>query len=82
MCFFLLLFYNCFMCDAVRKRYLSDSSQVYKLMKSFQSHQGDRFLAEYYNESNSIFMKLDYRRPNDMTCTSNIEKLRKRIAED
>ena len=57
--------------DAVKRSYLdvSDSSQVYKLMKkSFQSSQGGRPLSEYYNGLNSIFFKLDYRRPNDMEC--------------
>ena len=71
--------------DAVKRSYLdiSDSSQVYELMKkSFQLRQGGRPLAEYYNELNSIFMELDYRRPNDMTCAADIEKYRKRIAED
>ncbi|KAL5699976.1 hypothetical protein ACHQM5_025485 [Ranunculus cassubicifolius] len=71
--------------DAVKRSYLdvSDSSEVYELMKkSFQSRQGGRPLAEYYNELNSIFLELDYRRPNDMTCTTDIEKLRKRTGED
>ena len=55
--------------DTVKISYLdvSDSSQVYELMKkSFQSRQGGRPFAEYY-KLNSIFMELDYRGPNDMT---------------
>ena len=71
--------------DAVKRSYLdvSDSSQVYELMKkSFQSRQGSRPLSEYYNELNSIFLELDYRRPNYMECTNDIEKLRKRTVED
>ena len=66
--------------DAIKRSYpnVSDSSQVYELMKkSFQSCQGGRPLSEYYNELNSIFLELDYRRPNDMECTADIEKLRK-----
>ena len=60
-----------------------NSSQVYELMKKyFQSHQGGRPFVEYYNELNSIFMELDYRRPNDMMCVTNIEKQKKHIAED
>ena len=65
--------------DAVKRSYLdvSDSSQAYELMKkSFQSRHGGRPLSEYYNELNSIFLELDYRRPNDMECTNDIEKLR------
>lgn len=71
--------------DAIRRSYLdvSDSSQVYELMKkSFQSRQGGRPLADYYNELNSIFLELDYRRPNDMGCPADIEKLRKRTGEE
>lgn len=71
--------------DAVRRSYLdvSDSSQIYELMKrSFQSRQGGRHLADYYNELNSIFLELDYRRPNDMGCPTDIEKLRKRTGDD
>ena len=71
--------------DVVKRSYLdvSDSSQVYELMKkSFQSRQGGHPLSEYYNELNSIFLELDYRRLNDMECINDIEKLRKRIVED
>jgi vacuolar-type H+-ATPase subunit I/STV1 len=71
--------------DAVKRSYLdvSDSSQVYELMKkSFQSRQEGRPLSEYYNELNSIFLELDYRRPNDMSCPNDVEKLRKRTADD
>ena len=49
---------------------------------SFQSCQRGRHLLEYYNELNSIFLELDYRRPNDMECTNGIEKLRKHTVED
>ena len=37
---------------------------------------------EYYNELNSIFIELDYRRSNDMMCVTDIEKQRRHIAED
>ena len=70
--------------DAIKRSYLYvfDSSQVYELMKkSFQSHQGGHPLAKYYNELNSIFAKLDYWRPNDMTCVADIENQRKRKAD-
>ena len=73
------------MLDVVKRSYLdvSYSSQVHELMKkSFQSRQGGCPLVEYYNELNSIFMELDYRRPNDMTCVADIKKQRKCIAED
>ena len=66
--------------NAVKRSYLdvSDFSQVYELMKkSFQSRQGGRPLSDYYNELNSIFLELDYRRPNDMECAND-----KRTAED
>ncbi|KAK0578998.1 hypothetical protein LWI29_019472 [Acer saccharum] len=39
-------------------------------------------LTEYYNKLNSVFMELDYRRPNDMECTADSEKYMKPIAED
>ena len=52
------------------------------MKKSFQSRQGGCPLSEYYNELNSIFLELDYRRPNDMKCTNDIEKLRKLTIED
>ena len=52
------------------------------MKKSFQSRQGGLPLLEYYNELNSIFLELDYRRHNDMECTNDIEKLRKRTIED
>ncbi|XP_071902889.1 uncharacterized protein [Coffea arabica] len=71
--------------DAVKRSYLdvSDSSEVYELMKkTFHLQQDGRPLAEYYNELNSTFMELDYRRPNDMTCAADKEKYRNRIAED
>ncbi|KAJ4706604.1 Retrovirus-related Pol polyprotein from transposon TNT 1-94 [Melia azedarach] len=71
--------------DAIKRSYLdvSDSSQVYELMKkSFQSRQVGRPLAEYYNELNSIFLELDYRRLNDMTCPTDIEKQRRRTVEE
>ena len=71
--------------DAVKRSYLdaSDSSQVYELMKkTFQLRQDGRLLTEYYNELNSVFMELDYRRPNDMECTADSEKYMKRITED
>ena len=71
--------------DAVKMSYLavSNFSQVNELMKkSFQSRQGGRPLSKYYNELNSIFLELDYCRPNDMECTNDIEKLRKRTVED
>ena len=71
--------------DAIKRSYLdvSNSSQVYELKKkSFQSRQGGRYLSENYSELNSIFLELDYRRPNDMDYTNDIEKLRKRIVED
>ena len=73
------------MLDVVKRSYLdvSYSSQVHELMKkSFQSRQGGCPLVEYYNELNSIFMELDYRRPNDMMCVADIKKQRKCIAED
>ena len=58
-------------------------SPVYERMKkSFQSRQGGCPLVEYYNELNSIFMELHYRRPNDMTCVANIGKQRKCTIED
>ena len=58
-------------------------SPVYEQMKkSFQSRQGGCPLVEYYNELNSIFMELHYRRPNDMTCVANIGKQRKCTIED
>ena len=50
-------------------------SQMMK--KSFQSRQGGRPLSKYYNELNSIFLELDYRRPNDMECVKDIEKQNK-----
>ena len=71
--------------DAIKRSYLdvSNSSQVYELIKkSFQSRQGGRHLSENYSELNSIFLELDYCRPNNMDCTNDIEKLRKRIVED
>ncbi|KAK0591880.1 hypothetical protein LWI29_009658 [Acer saccharum] len=71
--------------DAIKRSYLdaSDSSQVYELMKkTFQLRQDGQPLIEYYNELNSIFIELDYRRPNDIECTANSEKYMKRIAED
>ena len=52
------------------------------MKKSFQSFQGGRPLLEYYNELNSIFLELDYHRPNDMECVNDIEKLRKHTAKD
>ena len=63
--------------DVVKRSYLdvSNSSQVYEIMKkSFQSRQGGCPLSEYYNELNSVFLELDYGRPNDMECTNDIEK--------
>ncbi|XP_071933922.1 uncharacterized protein [Coffea arabica] len=71
--------------DAIKRSYLdvSDSSEVYELMKkTFHLQQDGRPLAEYYNELNSTFMELDYRRPNDMTCAADMKKYRNRIAED
>lgn len=54
-----------------------------KLMKrSFQLHQGNQSLIEYYNELNSVFMELDYYWHNDMSFTANIEKLKKSTTED
>ena len=44
--------------------------------------QDGRPFVEYYNALNLIFMELDYWRPNYMTCIADIEKRRKRIAED
>ena len=44
------------------------------MKKSFQLRQGDYPLSEYYNEMNSVFLELDYGRPNDMECTNDIEK--------
>ncbi|WJX78395.1 hypothetical protein P8452_61623 [Trifolium repens] len=52
------------------------------MKKYFQSCQEGRPLSEYYNELNSIFLELDYRRPNDMSCLNDVEKLRKRTAND
>lgn len=52
------------------------------MKRSFQLHQGNQSLIEYYNELNSVFMKLDYYWPNDMSCTANIEKLKKSTTED
>ena len=71
--------------DAIKRSYLdvSDPSQVYELMeKSFQSRQGGCPLSKNYNELNSIFLELDYHRPNDTESTNDIEKLRKRTIED
>ncbi|KAK0598285.1 hypothetical protein LWI29_033284 [Acer saccharum] len=71
--------------DVVKRSYLdaSDYSQVYELMKkTFQLRHDGRPLKEYYNELNSVFMELDYRRPNDKECTVNSEKYMKRISED
>lgn len=62
---------------------MQDSSQVYELMKkSFHSCRDTRPLAEYCNELNAIFMELGYRRPLDMTCSVDIEKLRKCIVDE
>jgi hypothetical protein len=52
------------------------------MKKYFQSCQEGRPLSEYYNELNSIFLELDYRRPNDMSCLNEVEKYRKRTAND
>ena len=71
--------------DVVKRSYLDvlDSSQVYELMKKLlQSRQGGRPLFEYYNELDSIFLELDYRRLNDMECANDIEKLRKHTVVD
>ena len=71
--------------DVIKRSNLdvSYSSQVYELMKkSFQSRQEGHPLSEYYNELSSIFLELDYRKPNDMECTNDIKKLRKRTVED
>ena len=62
---------------------VSYSSQVYEQMKkSFQSSHEGHPLSEYYNELNSIFLELDYHRPNDMECANDNEKLRKRTTKD
>lgn len=71
--------------DAVKRSYLdvSDSSQVYELMKkSFQLRQEGRPLVTYYTEMNSIFLELDHRRPNSMKCAADVDALKKRCAED
>ena len=71
--------------DVVKISYLdvSDSSQVYELMKkSFQSHQGGCPFSKYFNELNSMFLELDYCRLNDMEYTNDIEKPRKRTVEN
>lgn len=71
--------------DAVKRSYLdvSDSSQVYELMKkTFQLRQGGRPIIEYYTEMNSLFMELYYRRPNNMKCTTDAEELKKLRAEE
>ena len=71
--------------NVVKRSYLdvSNSSQVYELMrKSYQSRQGGHPLSKYYNELHSIFLELEYHRPNDMECANDIEKLRKCTAED
>ena len=52
------------------------------MKKSFQSCQGGHPLSEYYNELNSIFLELDYCRPNDMECTNDIEKPKKCTVEN
>lgn len=62
--------------DAIRKSYLdiSNSSQLYEQMKkSFQPRQSGQPLVEYYNELNSIFMKLDYQSSNDIEHANDIE---------
>ncbi|KAL5760624.1 hypothetical protein ACOSQ2_019462 [Xanthoceras sorbifolium] len=51
-------------------------------MKKIQLRQDGRPFTEYYNELDSTFMELGYRRPNIMECAADVKKQRKRIVED
>ncbi|XP_078173281.1 uncharacterized protein LOC144567101 [Carex rostrata] len=60
----------------------SDAAQVFDLNKRVNRiKQSGRSVEEYYNELQDIWLEIDFRRPNPMSCTTDIEKFDKFVQE-
>jgi hypothetical protein len=55
---------------------------VYDLNKRVNKiKQGGRTVEEYYNELQDLWLEIDFRRPNPMTCAADIERFDKFMQE-
>lgn len=60
----------------------SDAAQVFDLNKKVNRvKQAGRTIEEYYNDLQDLWLEIDFRRPNPMECTPDIEKFDKFIQE-
>jgi gag-polypeptide of LTR copia-type len=60
----------------------SDAAHVYDLNKKMnKTKQAGRFVEEYYNELQDLWLEIDFRRPNPMECIADIEKFNKFLQE-
>ena len=71
--------------DSIATTYFdgSDTSQIFELKKKItQMQQHGGTLESYYNSLQGLWREIDFRRPNPMLCTNDIEQFNKLQQED